>query len=41
LVDMLLELAPKTVNLYFHKDLSPNDENISFGQMLYYLNIKE
>jgi hydrogenase maturation protein HypF len=24
--------------LYFHKDLSPNDENISFGQMVYYDN---
>jgi len=40
LVDMLLELAPKEIKLYFHKDLSPNDENISFGQLMYYLNIK-
>lgn len=38
LVDMLLDLAPKTINLYFHKDISPNDENISFGQIMYYLN---
>ena len=40
LVDMLIELAPKKIKLYFHKDLSPNDENISFGQMMYYLHIK-
>jgi len=39
LVDMLLALAPSKINLYFHKELSPNDENISFGQMMYYLNI--
>ncbi|MFK5890619.1 MAG: carbamoyltransferase HypF [Flavobacteriaceae bacterium] len=41
LVDMLIALAPKEINLYFHKELSPNDENISFGQIMYYLNIKE
>jgi len=40
LVDMLLELVPKEIKLYFHKELSPNDENISFGQLMYYLNIK-
>ncbi|MFK5958394.1 MAG: carbamoyltransferase HypF [Lutibacter sp.] len=39
LVDMLLELAPKEIKLYFHTNLSPNDENISFGQLMYYLNI--
>ncbi|MEZ4841129.1 MAG: carbamoyltransferase HypF [Flavobacteriaceae bacterium] len=41
LVDMLLELAPKNYKLHFHKSLSPNDENISFGQLLYYTNIKD
>ncbi|MDO9594999.1 MAG: hypothetical protein Q7J19_08400, partial [Lutibacter sp.] len=41
LVDIIIELAPKEIKLYFHKDLSPNDENISFGQLMYYLNIKE
>uniref|UniRef100_UPI00356262B0 carbamoyltransferase HypF n=1 Tax=Lutibacter sp. TaxID=1925666 RepID=UPI00356262B0 len=41
LVDMLLELAPKEIKLYFHKELSPNDENISFGQFMYYLNINK
>ncbi|MDO9276358.1 MAG: hypothetical protein Q7T92_12520, partial [Lutibacter sp.] len=40
LADLLIELAPKEIKLYFHKDLSPNDENVSFGQMMYYLNIK-
>jgi hydrogenase maturation protein HypF len=40
LVDMLIELAANKIKLYFHRDLSPNDENISFGQLMYYLNIK-
>ena len=40
LMDMLMELAPKEIKLYFHKELSPNDENISFGQIMYYLHIK-
>lgn len=35
LVDMLYALLQKNYNLYFHKQLSPNDENISFGQMVY------
>ena len=39
LVDMLIELAPQEIKLYFHKDLAPNDENISFGQIMYYLHI--
>jgi hydrogenase maturation protein HypF len=39
LVDMLLELAPKEIKLYFHTNLSPNDENISFGQLMYYSKI--
>jgi hydrogenase maturation protein HypF len=30
-----IELAP-VYKLYFHKNLSPNDECISFGQMVYY-----
>ncbi len=40
LVDMLLELAPEEIKLYFHTNLAPNDENISFGQLMYYLNVK-
>ncbi len=38
LVDWIkLEYANK-FDLYFHKDLSPNDENVSFGQMIYFDN---
>ena len=40
LIDLLIELAPKEIKLYFHKELSPNDESISFGQLMYYLHIK-
>ena len=39
LVDMLLEMVPKEIKLYFHKELSPNDENISLGQIMYYVHI--
>ncbi len=38
LVDLLLFNLGKKFQLYFHKELSPNDENISFGQMVYYDN---
>lgn len=38
LVDIILALASKEIKLYFHKDLSPNDENVAFGQLMYYLN---
>jgi len=38
LVDMIKQQAPKDYKLYFHLNLSPNDENISFGQLMYYLN---
>lgn len=41
LVDILIALAPKEIKLYFHKDLSPNDENVAFGQLMYYLNISK
>ena len=37
LIDMLLELAKNEYELYFNRNLSPNDENISFGQLMYYL----
>ncbi|MDX1828552.1 MAG: carbamoyltransferase HypF [Lutibacter sp.] len=40
LVDMILELASEEIKLYFHTNLAPNDENISFGQLMYYLHIK-
>jgi hydrogenase maturation protein HypF len=41
LVDMIIDqLGPKYA-LYFHKELSPNDECISFGQLVgYYASVK-
>lgn len=36
LVDWIKYLHADKYQLYFHKHLSPNDENISFGQMVYY-----
>lgn len=41
LIDMLCELKDDTVSVYFNEQLSPNDESISFGQMMYYINCKE
>ena len=38
LADMIQYLLSGSYPLYFHRQLSPNDENISFGQMLYYDN---
>ncbi|MBT8298272.1 MAG: carbamoyltransferase HypF, partial [Maribacter sp.] len=40
LVDMICEVLPSEINLYFHKELSPNDENIPLGQIMYYMHIK-
>ena len=37
LVDMIIDLLPEDVELYLNKDLSPNDENIAFGQLFYHL----
>ena len=34
LVDLLQQNFSDNYHLYFHKHLSPNDENISFGQMI-------
>lgn len=36
LVDMIQYHSGTEYELYFHKELSPNDENISFGQLVYY-----
>ena len=33
LVDLLVELLEPEFELFFHRQLSPNDENISFGQL--------
>jgi hydrogenase maturation protein HypF len=40
LVDLIIEFLSKDFAVHFHENLSPNDENISFGQLNYYLNIK-
>jgi len=37
LIDMIKEIGEKKYKLYFNMNLAPNDENISFGQMMYYL----
>lgn len=38
LADLLNMHLSKDFELFFHKELSPNDENISFGQLVYYDN---
>ncbi|MEN2434452.1 carbamoyltransferase HypF [Weeksellaceae bacterium A-14] len=39
LMDLAIEILGREFILNFHEELSPNDENISFGQLNYYLNI--
>jgi len=34
---MVKEIAKNDYKLYFNRNLAPNDENISFGQIMYYL----
>ncbi len=36
LVNTLINQKPDDIRLWFHKNLSPNDENIPFGQIAYY-----
>lgn len=36
LVDLIRQQLSRDYHLYFHKQLSPNDENISFGQLAHY-----
>lgn len=36
LVDLLSEVLGATHQLFFHQQLSPNDENIAFGQLVYW-----
>lgn len=36
LVDLLIEVLGSTHQLYFHHQLAPNDECVSFGQLVYY-----
>jgi len=40
LVDLIIEFLSKDFDIHLHENLSPNDENISFGQLNYFLNIK-
>ena len=41
LVDLLSQLCKRNkINLKLNRKLSPNDENISFGQLMYFQNIK-
>ena len=40
LVDMIYEFLSTKFEVHLHENFSPNDENISFGQLNYYLNIK-
>lgn len=35
LVDLLIERLGEVFELYFHRELSPNDENIAYGQLAY------
>ncbi len=37
LIDMLKEIGKKEYKLFFNRNLAPNDENISYGQIMYYL----
>jgi hydrogenase maturation protein HypF len=37
LIDLIVQLLGTEYQLYFNKDLSPNDENISFGQIVWHV----
>ena len=37
LVDLIIARLEKEFELYFHQKLSPNDENISFGQIIHHV----
>ncbi|PZU90094.1 MAG: carbamoyltransferase HypF [Chryseobacterium sp.] len=39
LIDLAIEILGNNFTLNFHESLSPNDENISIGQLSYYLNM--
>lgn len=39
LVDMLKEIGKDDYILYFNRNISPNDENIALGQLMYYVNL--
>ncbi len=37
LIDLLADLSGEKITLYYNNDLPPNDENISFGQLAWFL----
>ena len=39
LIDMIQELSRYKFELFFNINLAPNDENISYGQVMYYSNL--
>jgi len=41
LVELVAEKLSNDYNLFFHTQFSPNDESISFGQLMHYLHIKD
>lgn len=41
LIDYLKEGISENKQLFLHQELSPNDENTAFGQMMYFLNVKD
>ncbi|WDF62224.1 carbamoyltransferase HypF [Flavobacterium sp. KACC 22763] len=41
LVDLIIDHLKPKYKLHFHETLSPNDENISFGQLNHYLHLKK
>jgi hydrogenase maturation protein HypF len=36
LIDLVIKILGEKYELYFNKNLSPNDENISFGQLMWF-----
>lgn len=41
LIDLIIDHLKPKFKLHFHETLSPNDENISFGQLNHYLHLKK
>lgn len=41
LVDLIIKMLGEEYQLFFNNDLSPNDENIAFGQLMWYLDAKK
>jgi hydrogenase maturation protein HypF len=41
LLDLLIKILGENHQLYFNKNLSPNDENISFGQLMWFTIMKQ